>query len=111
MAQDSELTRLEERRLVLLARSEQYRQHLGTQLDGLSPTVLWVERGYSVFQSVRSFWPIAATATGFLFARKGGSIFRNTGRILSLYRLAQRLFGLWKAYRLNAKSANEKARG
>ena len=98
MAQDSELTRLEQRRLVLLARCEQYRQDLGAELDDLRPTVIWVERGYTIFQRVRSLWPIAATAAGFLFIRKGGSIFRNAGKILSVYRLARRLFGLWKGY-------------
>ena len=105
MAEDSQLTSLEQRRLVLLARSEQYRQDLSSEIDALRPTVVWVERGYTVLHSVRSVWPMAATAAGFLFARKGGSILRNTGRILSVYRLGRQLFGLWRTYTAARQSA------
>jgi hypothetical protein len=97
MAEFTEIARLETYRRMLLDRSEDHRREMATELEALRPTAAWVERGYTVFQAVRSIWPVAATAAGFLVARKGGSIFRNAGRIWSAWRLARKFLRIWRS--------------
>jgi len=96
LAQRPKIIPLAERRRLLLARSEQQRQQMSAELDNLRPTAAWVERGYSLVHTLRSVWPLVATAAGLLVATKGGSIFRSAGKIWSLWRIGRKFIGLWR---------------
>ena len=97
MAQLSELERFAQRRRLLLAESECYRQLIAGQLDNLRPAATWVERGYSLVRSLRSSWPLLAAAAGFFIARKRppsrtrGLLFRVLAKGWSVWRLAKTL--------------------
>jgi hypothetical protein len=101
---------LEERKRLLLARNEQYRQQMAADIDNLRPAVAWAERGYVAMKRIRKVWPLIATAAGFLMARKGravvktsGSILGRFGKILSMWRIGKKLTGLWRSYAMAAE--------
>ena len=100
MAQLSEIERLAQRRRLLLAESERYRQQIAGHLDNLRPAAAWAERGYSLVRSLCSSWPLLAAAAGFLIARKRhpsrkrGFLLRTLGKAWSLWRLAKTLASL-----------------
>jgi len=81
-----------------LARSEQHRQRMAVELENLRPAAMWVERGYSVVQKLRTVWPLVATVAGFFVARKGRSIFRNVGKFWSWWRVGKKLTSLWRRH-------------
>ena len=96
MAAPPQIARIEERRRLLLARSEQYRQQLAVEIENLRTTAVWVERGYFTFKKLRNIWPVAVTVAGFLIARKrravvqtGSSLFRNATKLLSWWRIGR----------------------
>jgi hypothetical protein len=94
LAQLSEIERLAERRRLLLAESERYRQAIAAQVKNLGPTAVWLDRGYSLARSLRSSWPLLAAAAGFLLARKRRS--ERAGR--SLLHLLRRIWAWWRRY-------------
>ena len=101
MAQPSELEQLEERRRRLVAESDQCRQQVARELEQLRPIALWAEKGYSLAQSLRSWWPAMALASGFLLTRRGitrkrGFLLRALGKAWSGWQLGKRLAPLWR---------------
>jgi hypothetical protein len=97
LAQPWQIGSSEERRRLLVAESDRLRQQFAGELANLRPTVAWMERGYSVFHSLRSVWPWLAAAGGVLVARKGGGLFRSLGKAWSVWRLGKKLAGLWRS--------------
>ena len=96
MAQSSEIALVLARRRQLVLESSQLRRQADADLARLAETLTWVERGYSVLQSVRSYWPLLVGAAGFLVARKKGGWVRSLGRLFSMWRVARRLVRLWQ---------------
>ncbi|HWX18264.1 MAG TPA: YqjK family protein [Candidatus Binatia bacterium] len=89
---------MEARRRLLVAESGCLRQQIAGDLSNLQPALAWVERGYSIFQSLRSFWPLVAGAIGFLVARKKGTWFRSAGKAWAYSRLIKKALNLWRSY-------------
>jgi len=114
LAHQSQIERLEERRRLLLARSEYHRQQLAAEIENLQPTAVWIERGYVAMKKIRTVWPLVATAAGFLLARKGravvktgGTLLGKAGKILAWWRIGKKLTGLWRSYSM---AADERSR-
>ena len=98
MAGSGEIAQLEERRRLLVAESDCLRQQFAGDLMRVQATAVWVDRGYSVFKSLRSYWPILATAAGFLMARKKGARLRLVGKLWAYWRILKKVAGLWRSY-------------
>jgi hypothetical protein len=105
---------LAERKRLLLARSQQYRQQMAADIENLETAALWIERGYVAMNRIRRVWPLIATAAGFLMARKGravvktsGSILGKLAKVLSMWRIGKKLTGLYRSY---AMAAEERSR-
>lgn len=98
MAQPSEIEQLAERRRLLVAESGRLRSQVDAELAHLAPVLNRVDKGLLVAHALRSYWPFIAAAAGFLFARKKGSWFRSLPKLLSVWRLARKLTGLWQGF-------------
>jgi hypothetical protein len=98
LAELGEIGQLAARRRLLVAESDCLRHQIATDLANLQPAVAWVERGYSVFQSVRSFWPLLAVLLGFLVTRKKGPWLRSLGKAWTYSRLIKKVVNLWQSY-------------
>ena len=96
MAELSEIEKLAERRRQLVADSERNRRDVARELRNLGAITAWAERGYSIAQSVRAWWPVAGVVAGFLITRKGGSFFRALAKGWSWWQVAKRFAPMWR---------------
>jgi len=101
LAQPSELEQLEARRRLLVAESDQHRRQIARELEQLRPVALWAEKGYSLAQSLRTWWPAVAFASGFFLTRKGvvrkrGFLLRMVGKAWSGWQIGKRLAPFWR---------------
>ena len=99
MAQLSEIARLEQRRGLLVAESDRYRQQIAGEVVHLQRAATWTERGYALFRHLRSSWPLIAALAGFVIARRRRSVFRTVRKGWSWWRLLKTLARLWTAFR------------
>ena len=97
MAGPAEIERLEERRRLLVHESDRLRRQLAADAAGLQAAAAWVDTGYSVFQSVRGYWPLFAAGAGFFVARKRGGLLRSLGKLWTVWKVARRLVPLWRS--------------
>ena len=98
MANPAELTQLLARRQVLLEESARLREQLFEDVCNLQRACSWVDRGYSVFFSVRSWWPVLAGAAGLFIGTRRGGFIGKIGKVWSLWRLARKGFTMWQEY-------------
>src|SRR5437763_916314 len=96
MSYGSAMKSLAERRRLLVAQSEEYRQEIVAEMENIAAATAWIERGYSTLRSFRSVWPLVAAVAGAFMARKGGFILRNAGKAWSLWQLARKLLRTWQ---------------
>jgi hypothetical protein len=95
VAQLPQIAQLEARRRELVAESERHRQQLTAELEQLRSAATWVETGFSLARSLRTYWPVLAAGAALFGARKRGSLLGALGKGLSLWRLVKKLSGLW----------------
>ena len=98
MDQFSELELLAERKRELLARSQQLRQQIASDVENLRPVAAWVDRGYLLTRSLRSAWPFVGGLAGFFLTRKKASLWRTAGKLWSYWRIGKRLADIWRMY-------------
>jgi hypothetical protein len=96
LAEAPEIAALVERRRLLAAESGLLRAQMAQDAAQLVPTIAWAERGYTFVRALRSFWPVVATAAGFLVARKKGGLLGLVGKLWSVWRVAKNVTGFWK---------------
>src|SRR5262245_56220928 len=98
MAQPAELVPILERRQALLDESARLRHQVFGELSELQRAYSWVDTGYSLFFSLRSWWPVAAGALGLFIGSKRGGFLRKLGKVWSLWRVAKQGLQLWGQY-------------
>jgi hypothetical protein len=98
MAQPAELAQVLERRQVLLAESARLRQQAFDQVSNLQRACSWVDTGYAVLRSLRSWWPVAAGAAGLFIGRGQGGFLKKTAKLWSFWRLARQGLELWQRF-------------
>lgn len=98
MAEPKELARISERRRALLAESDNLRQQVAMELNELERAAAWVEKGYSVAASLRTWWPVAAAGAGVFLGMGRGGLLAKLGKVWSLWRIARKGLGLWRQY-------------
>jgi hypothetical protein len=102
MANSAELTQLLARRQVLLEESARLREQLFEDVRNLQKACGWVDRGYSLFFSLRSWWPVlagaAAGAAGLFIGTKQRGFIGRIGKAWSLWRVARKGVSLWQEY-------------
>ncbi len=98
MARPSEIETVQERRRILLAESEQLRQQLAADAARLQAAAAWVDTGYSLAQSLRTYWPLFAAAAGFVIARRRGGWMRSLGKLWSVWKVARKLKPVWHLF-------------
>lgn len=107
MARPSELAQLEARRQSLAAEGEVLRRHLAAETAHLQAATAWVQTGYTAFQSIRPWWPVLVAVIGFFFARKPIGALKSAGKLWSWWRIAQKLFRLWRRFSSKTSSAED----
>jgi len=98
MAQSWELAQIDERRQKLIAEGDRLRRQIDTELACLETAAYWVEKGFSLVQSLRSWWPVAAAGLGLFLGRKGGRSLKRLGKLWSLWRVFRQAMSLWRQY-------------
>ena len=98
MAELPEIEKLAEHRRRLIAESERNREEIARELGNLGAVTAWAEKGYSVAQSIRAWWPVAGVVAGFLITKKGGSrsLLRALAKGWSWWQIARRFAPMWR---------------
>ncbi len=98
MAQLSEIRRLQEQRRQLVAESDRLRARCAGHVRHVNDSLAWVEKGYAVVRQLRPFWPVIAGMGGLLLARRRGSRLRLFSKLMSGWRFARTLRGVWRTF-------------
>jgi len=98
MAQPGELERVFDRKRKLMAESDRLRREMAGEFANLERTAGWVDKGYSLIQSLRSWWPLAAAAAGLMLGRTRGGLLKKLGKAWSLWKLVRKATSIWRQF-------------
>lgn len=80
MVSGKELTRLRERRELLVAECDVQRGIAEVEIARLRGSFRWLDSGTALLQRLRPWLPLIAPVAGFIVARRWKSVLRMTGR-------------------------------
>ncbi len=80
---------------MLLAESESLRWQMEARVSDLQTSLAWMDTGYSLWKSFRSWWPLAAAAAGLALGRGGGGLVSKLGKAWSFWRLVKKVIAAW----------------
>ena len=83
---------------MLVAESDHLRQRFANESAEIKAAAAWVDTSYTLVQSLRAWWPLAAAGAGLFVARKRGSWLRLIGKAWSLWRIAKKVEPLWRRF-------------
>ncbi len=112
MAQSWDLAPILARRRTLSAESARLRQQVAVEIASLEAAASWVDRGISVVQSLRSWWPVAAAGVGLFLGRAGGrglGKLGKLGKLWSVWRIIRQALAIWRQYFSSPSGQQEEA--